>query len=100
MQLKKVMNIWNVVIEVGGMLKQLRLYVVSDTQRNATHLVLQNAVSVIFAALHESFVRIKHFHSVSQFLLYWVRIICCIYKVFVRPLKALFATVPLLFMCV
>lgn len=93
------MNIWNAVTEVGGMLRKLCLYVASDTQRNATHAVWQNAVSVIFAALHESFVRIKHFHSVSQFLLYWMRIICCIYKVFVRPLKALFATVPLLFMC-
>ena len=40
----------------------------------------QNAVS-ISAALHERFVRIKHFHSVSQFLLYWMRIICCIKKV-------------------
>ena len=66
----------------------------SDTQRNATHSIWQNAVLVISAALHESFVRIKHFHSVSQFLLYWMRIICCIYKLFVRPLKA-FATVPL-----
>ena len=92
------MNIWNVVIEVGGMLRKLRLYVASDTQRNATHSVWQNAVSVISATLHESVVRIKHFHSVSHFLLYWMRIIFCIYKVFVRPLKALFATVPLLFM--
>jgi len=49
------MNIWNVVIEVGGMLRKLRLYVASDTQRNATHSVRQNAVSVISAALHESF---------------------------------------------
>ena len=56
--------------------------------------------AVISAVLHESVVRIKHFHSVSHFLLYWMRIIFCIYKVFVRPLKALFATVPLLFMCV
>ena len=26
-QFKKVMNMWNVVIEVGGMLRKLRLYV-------------------------------------------------------------------------
>lgn len=69
------------------MLRKLRLYFASDTQRNATHSVWQNAVLVISAALHESFVRIKHFPSVSQFLLYWMRIICCIYRVFVRPLK-------------
>lgn len=85
------MNIWNVVIEVGGMLRKLRLsrlYVASDTQRNATHSVWQNALSVISSALHETFVRIKHFHSVSKFLLYWMRIFCCIYKVFLRPQKA------------
>ena len=91
LQLKKVMNIWNVVIEVGGMLRKLRLsrlYVASATQRNATHSAWQNALSVISSALHETFVRIKHFHSVSKFLLYWMRIFCCIYKVFLRPQKA------------
>ena len=38
-QFKKVMNIWNVEIEVGGMLRKLCLYVTSDTQRNATRSV-------------------------------------------------------------
>ena len=45
-------------------------------------------VAAIFAALHENFVRSKYANSVSQFLLYWMRIICCIYKDFVRQLKA------------
>lgn len=66
------------------MLTKLCLYVASATQRK----VWQNAVLVISASLHESFVPIKHFHSVSQFLVYWMRTICCIYKLFVRPLKA------------
>ena len=66
------------------MLTKLCLYVASATQRK----VWQNAVLVISASLHESFVRIKHFPSVSQFLVYWMRTICCIYKLFVRPLKA------------
>ena len=70
------MNIWNVVIEVGGMLRKLRLYVASDTQRNATHSVWQNAVSVISATLHESVVRIKHFHSVSSFCSTTKGVIC------------------------
>ena len=55
-----------------------------DTHGNAAHSVWF-AVSVISDALHEGFVHIKNFHSVSQFLLFWMRIICCIYKVFVRP---------------
>ena len=45
-------------------------------------------VAAISAALHEKFVCSKYANSVSQFLLYWMRIICCIYKDFVRQLKA------------
>ena len=45
-------------------------------------------VAAIFAVLHENFVRSKYANSVSQFLLYWMQIICCIYKGFVRQLKA------------
>ena len=45
-------------------------------------------VAVTFAALHETFVRSKYANSVSQFLLYWMRIICCICKDFVRQVKA------------
>ena len=47
-------------------------------------------VAMISAALHESFVRSKYAYSGSQFLLYWMRIICCIYKDVVRQLKAFF----------
>ena len=45
-------------------------------------------VAAISAALQENFVRSKYANSVSQFLLYWMRILCCIYKAFVRQLKA------------
>ena len=45
-------------------------------------------VAAISAALHETFVRSKYANSVSQFLLYWMRIICCIYNDFVRQVKA------------
>ena len=50
--------------------------------------MLQDLVAAISAALHEPFVSSKYANSVSQFLLYWIRIICCIYKDFVRQLKA------------
>ena len=45
-------------------------------------------VTAISAAFHKPFVRSKWANSVSQFLLYWMQIICCIYKDFVRQLKA------------
>ena len=45
---------------------------------------------MVSVALHDSFVRSKYACSVAQFLLYWMRIICCIYKDFVRQLKAFF----------
>ena len=45
-------------------------------------------IAAISAALHDTFGRSKYANSVSQLLLYWMRIICCIYKDFVRQLKA------------
>ena len=45
-----------------------------------------DVVAAISAALHETFVRSKYANSVSQFLLHWMRIVCCIY--FLRQLKA------------
>ena len=98
-QFKKVMNMWNVVIEVGEMLRKLRLYVASDTQRNATHsvkmlyrfpplctrgLFVLN-ISTVFLSFY--YIGCESFAVLKKFL-----------KVFVRQLKA-FATVPLLFMC-
>ena len=47
-----------------------------------------NLVAAISTSLHETFVRSKYVNSVSQFLLYWMQIICCIYKDFVWQLKA------------
>ena len=47
-------------------------------------------VAAISATLQETFVRTKYAYSGSQFLLYWMPIICCIYKDFVRQLKAFF----------
>ena len=48
----------------------------------------RDLVTVISAALNKSFVCSKYTFSVSQFLLYWMWIICCIYKDFVWKLKA------------
>ena len=61
------------------------LCMLHDTKKSWAFGVL---VAVISAALQETFVRSKYANSVSQFLLYWMRIICCIYKDFVRQLKA------------
>ena len=58
-----------------------------QTKKNWAFSVLVAAIS---AALHESFVRTKYAYSGCQFLLYWMRIICCICKDFVRQLKAFF----------
>ena len=44
-------------------------------------------VAAISPALHKTFVLSKYANSVSQLLLYWMRIICCIYKDFVQQLK-------------
>ena len=48
----------------------------------------RHVVAAISATLHETFVRSKYANSVSQFLLYWMQIICCIYQDFLRQLKA------------
>ena len=56
-----------------------------DTQKIWAFIDLVAAIS---AALQENFVRSKYANSVSQFLLHWMQIICCIYKGFVRQLKA------------
>ena len=45
-------------------------------------------LAAIFTALHETFVLSKYANSVSQFLLYWIEIICRIYKDFARQQKA------------
>ena len=58
-----------------------------QTKKNWAFSVL---VAAIFATLQESFICSKYTYSVSQFLLYWMRIIFCIYKDFVRQLKAFF----------
>ena len=71
-------HVWNVVISVGGIfLWNASLYVAWQTKKNWPFSVLVAAIS---AALHESFVRSIYAYSGSQFLLYWMRIICCIYK--------------------
>ena len=44
-------------------------------------------VASISAALHETFVLSKYANSASQFLLYWMWIVCCIYKDFVPQPK-------------
>ena len=89
-------HVWNVVISVGGIfLWNASRYVAWQTKKNWAFSVLVAAIS---AALHESFVRSIYAYSGSQFLLYWMRIICCIYKDFVRQLKTFFP-VLLSFMC-
>ena len=55
-----------------------------QTKKNWAFSVLVAAIS---ATLQASFVPSKYTYSVSQFLLYWMWIICCIYKDFVRQLK-------------
>ena len=61
------------------------LYVAQHTKKLWAFSDLLAAIS---AALHETFVRSKYANNASQFLVYWIRIICCIYKDFVRQLKA------------
>ena len=79
-------NIHDIVISIGGIFfLQNALYVVWHTKKSWAFSDLVEAIS---AALHESFVCSKYANSVSHFLLYWMRIICCIYKGFVRQLKA------------
>ena len=49
--------------------------------------------------MHETFVLSKYANSVSHFFLYWMRIICCIYKDFVRQLKTFLTSYRHLFAC-
>ena len=60
-------------------------YIAWHTKKNWA---FSDLVAAISTALHETFVRSKYANSVSQFLLYWMRIICCIYNDFVRQVKA------------
>ena len=78
---------WNVVISVGWIFLWNALYVAWQTKKNWAFSFLVAAIST---ALPENFVRSKCAYSGSQFLLYWMRIICCIYKDFVWQLKAFF----------
>ena len=61
------------------------LYVAWHTKKSWAFIDLVAAIS---ATLHKTVVRSKYANSVSQFLLYWLQIICCIYKDFVQQLKA------------
>ena len=80
-------NGYDVVISKGGIFLKNALYVAWHTKKLWA---FSDLVAVISAALHETFVRSKYANSASKFLLYWMRIICCIYKDFVRQLKAFF----------
>ena len=73
---------------MGGILFIERM--LHDTRRKAEHQwVFSDLVAAISVALHESFVRsTKYAYSVSQLLLYWMYLLCCIYDDFVRPLNA------------
>ena len=78
---------WNghdVVISIGGIFF-IERFVCCMTKKSWA---FSDLVAAISAALHEKFVCSKYANSVSQFLLYWMRIICCICKDFVRQLKA------------
>ena len=73
---------WNghdVVISIGGIFFNEALYVAWDTKKSWA---FSDLVAAISPALHGTFVRSKYGNSVCQFLLYWIRIICCIYKDF------------------
>ena len=75
----------DVVISIGGIFLKNALYVAWHTKKLWA---FSDLVAAISAALHETLVRSKYANSTSQFLLYWMRIICCIYKDFCRQLKA------------
>ena len=83
---------WNghdVVISISGIFLYNALYVAWHTKKTWE---FSDLVAAISAALHKTFVRSKYANSVFQFLLYWIRMICCIYKDFVRQLKALLSS--------
>ena len=69
-------------ISIGGIFSYRTFCILHDTRRKSEHSV------TLTAALHKNFVRSEYANSVSQFLLYWMQFICCIYKYFVRQLKA------------
>ena len=71
--------------QVGCFFLWIALYVAWHTKKIWA---FSHLVAAIFAALYENFVRSKYAISVSQFLLYWMQIICCIYKDFDGQLKA------------
>ena len=79
---------WNghdVVISIGGIFLQNALYVAWHTKKSWA---FSDLVAVISAVLHKNFVCSKYADNVSQFLLYWIQIVCCIYNDFLRQLKA------------
>ena len=80
---------WNghdvVEVLIGGFFLYNPLFVAWHTRKSW---VFSDLVAAISAALHETCVCSIYANSVSQFLLYWMKIICCIYKDFVRQLKA------------
>ena len=78
-------HVWNVVISVGGIFFYRTLCMLHDTKKSW---VFSDLVTVISATLPKSFVCSKYAFSVSQFLLYWMQIICCIFKDFVWKLQA------------
>ena len=71
---------------VGGVFFLLDVLYVAWHRK--TSWAFNDLVATISAALHKSFVCSKYAYSVSQFVLYWMRIICTIYKDFVWQLKA------------
>ena len=75
----------DVVISIGEIFFYRTLQVCCMTKKSWA---FSDLVAAISAALHEKFVCSKYANSVSQFLLYWMRIICCIYNDFVRQVKA------------
>ena len=75
----------DVVISTGSIFLKNALYVAWRTKKLWA---FSNLLAAISAALHETFVRSKYANNASQFLVYWIRIICCIYKDFVPQLKA------------
>ena len=74
------------VISTGGIFLKNALYVAWHTKKLWA---FSDLVAAISAALHETFVLSKYANSVSQFLLYWMQIVCCIYKDFVPQPKTI-----------
>ena len=72
----------------------IELFVCCMTHEEKLSIQCCDLVAAISAALssHEKFVHCEFAYSVCQFLLYWMRIICCIYKDFVRQMKAFFTS--------